>query len=121
MKTKVHFRNIDGLDHIRKFVGDSVEQSIGRFDSNRQFDGHVVLGMVSGRSETHRPVFECELLINGKGLSRPVVVKKHNSNFHHAIRDCLKTSAKILRRASKIRVLERRSLRFQPLSALGSA
>ena len=110
MKTSVQFRNFNGLEHIQNYVKDSVDQSLGKFESWRQFNAHVILSMVRTRSNTHTPIFECEVLIKGKGLHRPVITKKTNSNFYQAFRSSLRAAEKILRRASKIRVTARRHL-----------
>lgn len=113
MNTSVQFRNFDGFDHIKNFVENSVDIALGKFEAWRDFETHVVLRTVKARTLTHAPVFECELVMIGKGLLRPVVVKKKNSDFYLALRDCIKASEKILRRASKARVSKRRHIGVQ--------
>jgi ribosome-associated translation inhibitor RaiA len=96
MKTLVQFRNFEGVDHLKQFVESSINQTVGKFESWRHFNIHVVLGMVKGRTDLQRPIFECELLINGRGLGRPIVVKKINSDFYQVVRSCLKATEKNL-------------------------
>lgn len=108
MRTSIQFRNLEGLDHIRSYVENSVDQTVGKFESWRQFDAHVTLGMAKTRSTNHKPIFECEVLIKGKGLQRPIFTKKTNADFYQALRSSLKAAEKILRRASKVRVSDRR-------------
>jgi|JI6StandDraft_1071083.scaffolds.fasta_scaffold314843_2 ribosome-associated translation inhibitor RaiA len=113
MKTSLQFRNFDGFDHIKSFVEDSLDHSIGKFESWRHFDIHMVMSTVKGRTETHRPIFECELMLKGKGVKRPIIVKKMNSDFYQSVRSCLKATEKIFRRSSKIRVTDRRHVEIK--------
>ncbi|MBK7963842.1 MAG: HPF/RaiA family ribosome-associated protein [Bdellovibrionales bacterium] len=113
MRTSIQFRSLEGLDHIRSYVENSVDQAVGKFESWRQFDTHVILGMAKTRSSTHKPVFECEVLVKGKGLQRTIFTKKTSADFYQAVRSSLKTVEKILRRASKIRVSDRRHPEFE--------
>jgi ribosome-associated translation inhibitor RaiA len=112
MKTSIQFRNFDGLNHLKSFVEESVDQSIGKFESWRHFDIHVVMNTAKGRSDSHRPVFECELLIKGQGVNRPIFVKKINTDFYQSVRSTLRAAEKIFRRTSKIRVTNRRLKEF---------
>lgn len=113
MRLDLQFRNFQGLDHIRDYVETTIEQVLGKFETGRQFDVQVFMGMVKARSTTHAPVFECEVLVNGKGLKRPIFAKKTSSDFYKAVRSCLKATEKNLRRTSRIRVTRRR--RPEPL------
>lgn len=114
MQINLQFRNFEGLDHIRDYVESSVDQFLGKFESWRQFDVQIFMGMVKARSATHVPVFECEVLVNGKGLQRSIFAKKASPDFYKAVRSCLKATEKSLRRASKIRVSHRRRLAAMP-------
>ena len=108
LKTTVEFKNLEGLDHIRKYVEEAVNKNLGRFESWRRFDVHVILGTCRGRSETHRPIFESEFCIRGKGINRTIFVKKSSTDLYLAISECIRVSEKAFRRLSKIRVTERR-------------
>lgn len=121
MRTSLKFRNFEGLDHIRNYVENVADQFLGKFESWRQFDTHIVLGMAKARSTTHPPVFECEVLVKGRGLRRPVFTKKTSADFYQALRDSLKAAEKSLRRASKIRVSARRRVALLPAENLESA
>lgn len=112
MKTSILFRNFDGLDHLKNFVEESVDQSIGKFESWRHVDIHIVMSTAKGRSDLHRPIFECEMLIKGKGVTRPIIVKKINTDFYQSVRSSLRAAEKIFRRTSKIRVTNRRHKEF---------
>jgi ribosome-associated translation inhibitor RaiA len=104
----VQFRNFEGFEHLRSFVEKAANQTLGRFESWKNFETHIVLATVKSRTTTHAPVFECELLMKSRGLQKPIVVKKESSNFYQAVRNCVKASEKILRRESKVRVSIRR-------------
>jgi ribosomal subunit interface protein len=108
MKTTTQFKNISGLEHIRNFVENSINQSLGKFEAWREFDAHVVMRTAKARSDSHKPVFESELVIEGKGLNRPIIVKKKNSDFYQAFNACILAAEKSLRRISKKRVTLRR-------------
>ena len=113
MKTKIQFRTIEELDHLKTFVEDTVEQSLRKFESWHNFDVRLVLGTAKGRSHSHRPIFNCELILKCNEFSRPIIVRKLNSNFYHMVRDCLKSAEKILRRSSKIQTTVRRNNEYE--------
>lgn len=110
MKTSLQFRNFDGLDHIKLFTEESIYQSLDKFEAWRDFDIHMVISTVKARSSSHRPIFQCELLLTGKGIAKPIIVKKISSDFYHSVRTCLHVAEKKLRRSSKIRVTNRRKI-----------
>lgn len=108
MKTQVQFKNLQGMEHIREYVASSFSLSLARFEMWKEFDSQIILGTDKARSENHRPVFHCELILRSRDLHSPVIVKKSNANFYTAIHDTLHAAEKILRRRSKARVSKRR-------------
>jgi ribosome-associated translation inhibitor RaiA len=108
MRTSMQFKNFDGFEHLREFVLESVEHTLGKFESHRDFETQIILGAEKRMGDGHKPVFECEILLRGKGIHKPIVAKKKNIDFYQAVRSCLRASEKILRRTSRIRVSKRR-------------
>lgn len=103
MEATVQFRNLEGLNHIRSYLAESVTHTLGKFDKWGKFYARIILRKTHNRKGNHPPHFECELLINGKGIKRAIIVKKKSKDFYLAVRDCLSASEKILRRKSKIK------------------
>lgn len=114
MRTEIQFRNFKGLDHLKFFVEVSMIESLERFEKWRDFKSHVILSTTKARSDVHKPVFECELLLSGKGIGRNVIVKKRNGDFYQAVRSAIQATEKILRRRSKIREKVRRHTTIRP-------
>ncbi len=109
MNTNVQFINLNGFNHMRLFVEASVDRSLGKFDAADKLDTNVSLGVARARTETQSPLFECEVLITGNGRwFRPIVVKKENTDFYKAFKECLNSAEKGLRRQSKLRSSSRR-------------
>jgi ribosome-associated translation inhibitor RaiA len=103
MTTLVQFRNFQGLEHIRAYIENAVDLSVGKFESWRHFNTRVIVGLAKGRSDLHHPIFECELVIRGTSRSIPLVVKKADPDIYRALRSCMHAAEKILRRSSKMR------------------
>ncbi|MEQ1664171.1 MAG: HPF/RaiA family ribosome-associated protein [Bdellovibrionales bacterium] len=121
MKASIQFKNFAGLDHLRESVSELIDHSIGRFEAWHDFDTHVVIGLVRGRTDTHGPIFECELLLKGKGMPKRLFVKRQNADFHAAVRDCFKVSEQILKKTSRERVSKRRNAKYIPVPDVGAA
>jgi ribosome-associated translation inhibitor RaiA len=112
MKTLIRCKNFEQSSQIRDFIEESLDHSVGKFEAWRGFEAEITLKNLRGRSASHYPQFECELLIRGKKIGHPIFVKKESPNLFHAVHDCLKVCEKILRRSAKIRVSNRRHIKL---------
>ena len=49
MKTKVIFRGFEGFDHLKSFVQETIEHSIGRLDHGNIHEIKVIVGTTHSR------------------------------------------------------------------------
>ncbi len=110
MNTAIQFKNFDRFEHLQDFALDSIDHTLGKFDRDDKMETRMTVESLVEKSGSHRPVFECEIVVIGSQVNRPIVVKKKDFDFYQAIRACLKASRKILRRASKMRISNRRKI-----------
>lgn len=93
MKTNVIFRGFEGFEHLKKFVVDTIEHSIGRLDLSNVREIKVIVGTTHSRRQGHPPDFSCEAVM--KTNRRTFFAKKMDVNFHSAVRKCSKALSKI--------------------------
>lgn len=91
------------MKDVRSLIEQSVVSSLGKFESDRKLETRVILGTARARSGNHRPIFECEILVEGDNALRPIFVKKSDPDLVKVLKNCLKVSEKMLRRSSKIK------------------
>jgi ribosome-associated translation inhibitor RaiA len=115
MRTQIIFRGFAGLDHLKAFVLDSLEQSVGKLDTHKVDDVKVILDTTHHRHEGQPPEFLCEAII--KTRQRTFFTKKIDRDFHMSVKKCMKVIAKNLLNSNrakrdKRRVLDRHQLAY---------
>lgn len=108
MKTEIQFRDFAPEPHLRDFINDLLMSSLGRFEAWRDFDVQVFVKEDRHRNFAHPPIFQVELKLKALRQSSNFLVKKSNVDFYRCVRDAVDTCERGLRRASKIRVAQRR-------------
>ncbi len=93
MKTNVIFRGFEGFDHLKSFVIDTIEHSIGKLDLGNIQEVKIIVGTTHSRRIGHPPDFSCEAVMKTK--KRTFIAKKIDLDFHSAVKKCVKTLSKI--------------------------
>ena len=108
MKTNVIFRGFEGFDHLKSFVLDSIEHSIGKLDLGNVQEIKVIVGTTHSRRLGHPPDFSCEAVM--KTRKRTFFAKKMDLDFHSAVRKCAKALSKIFINTNRNARDKRRSI-----------
>lgn len=93
MKTEIIFRGFEGFDHLKTFVQDTLEHSIGKLDLGNVQAIKVIVGTNHSRRLGHPPSFSCEAVM--KTRKRIFFAKKMDLNFQSAVRKCARTLSKM--------------------------
>ncbi len=108
MKTNIIFKNFEGFEHIRNFVEDATEKSLGKFERSKEFIASVICGVRRHTDNNNQSVFDCEVILSPGNNAHKTVVKRSGPNFYTSIKECLRTAERILKLNSKKRVHFRR-------------
>lgn len=108
MKTNIIFRGFEGFDHLKSFVQDTIEHSIGKLDLGNVQEIKVIVGTTHSRRLGHPPDFSCEAVMKTK--KRTFFAKKMDLDFHSAVRKCAKALSKIFINTSRNARDKRRSI-----------
>ena len=108
MKTLVHFRGFEGLEHLRGFVKDCLERSVSRFEKQKALSAEVHVGTLFPRSQTHGADYSCEVVVRDPTSHRTIVVKKQGEDFYTAVRNCVEVVERVMARLSDRRTARRR-------------
>lgn len=108
MKTNVIFRGFEGFDHLKSFVQDTIEHSIGKLDLGNVQEIKVIVGTNHSRRLGRPPDFSCEAVMKTK--RRTFFAKKMDLDFHSAVRKCAKALSKIFINSSRNARDKRRSI-----------
>jgi hypothetical protein len=108
MKTNVIFRGFEGFDHLKTFVQDTIEHSIGKLDLGNVQEIKVIVGTTHSRRLGHPPDFSCEAVM--KTRKRTFFAKKMDLDFHSAVRKCAKALSKIFINTNRNARDKRRSI-----------
>lgn len=93
MKTKVIFRGFEGFEHLKNFVQETVEHSLGKLDIGNVQEVKVIVGKTHSRRLGHPPSFSCEAVM--KTRKRTFFAKKMDLDFQAAVRKCAKALSQI--------------------------
>ena len=94
MKTQVIFRGFEGLDHLKSFVQETLEHSIGKLDLGSSDEIKVIVGTTHARRLGRPPTFVCESLM--KSRNRSFFAKKNDIDFQSSVRKCVKALSKLV-------------------------
>lgn len=108
MRLQVKLRNMADYSHLKKFVHSETQECIGKFERGREFQAEVSVRSIQTRPGARPWAYECQLLFVGDQLSGNLFVRKSGPNFHSAVRRCLDSAEKKLRRESSTRTVRRR-------------
>lgn len=108
MKQRIQFKDFEGSEATREFITQQLSEHLEKFESNKEFYSSVIMSTARSRNNSHKPIFECEIVLHKNGNKSPIIVKKTDLNFHNAIRNAMVAAEKVLRRSAKIRVTRRR-------------
>lgn len=121
MRTYVTFRGFEGIDHLKSFVINTTRTAIEKYEGGLVSDTNLVLSAHHFYSrEVPAVEYECEALIRGPNFDSPLIVKKRHSDFYLAVRSCLKSVDKILRRNSRLKATRRRRAYGSPLKVVNA-
>lgn len=93
MKTEIIFRGFEGFEHLKTFIHDTIEHSVGKLDLGNVQAIKVTVGTNHSRRLGHPPSFSCEAVM--KTRKRTFFAKKIDLNFQASVRKCLRTLSKM--------------------------
>lgn len=108
MKTQVTFRGFEALDHLRTYVEDCLNNSVGKLDLGHIDEVKVIVGTTNSRRLGHKPQFLCEAVM--KTQRRVFFAKKIDLDFQSSVRKCMKALSKRLINTTRTRRDKRRSI-----------
>ncbi len=92
MRTNIIFRGFEGFEHLRDYVQDCLDSSLGKLNLNSVDEIKVIVDTTHGRRLGHPPQFLCETVMKTK--NRNFFAKKTDASFHHSIKKCTRAIAK---------------------------
>lgn len=108
MKTNIIFRGFEGFDHLRNYVQDCLDNSLGKLDLGQIDEIKVIVDTTHHRRLGHPPQFLCEAMM--KTRNRNFFTKKTDLNFHASVKKCTRALAKIYVGMTRSRRDKRRSI-----------
>ncbi len=103
MKTNVVFKDFQGFEHLNGFVNEAVEATLGKFEGRRPVEVKVIVGTTHAKHQGQPVQFECEALLTSN-RSKNLFAKKKHANFYTAVKTCMKSLERILRREMKTKI-----------------
>ncbi len=107
MKTNVVFKDFQGFEHLTSFVNEALESTLGKFEGKRPLEVKVILATTHARHHGQPMEFQCEALLTSN-RQKNLFAKKTDVNFYTAVRSCMKTLEKIIRRELGAKIKNRR-------------
>ncbi len=107
MKTQVIFRGFEGFDHLKKYVLDCLENTVGKLDTHSLDEVKVIVDTTHNRRLGHPPEFLCEALMRTR--ARTFFTKKIDKDFHASVKKCMKALSKTLINSTRAKRDKRRS------------
>ncbi len=107
MKTNVVFKDFQGFEHLLSFVNESLEATLAKYEHHRALEVKVIVGTEHGRHQGQPPEFFCEAILLSN-REKNLFARKSNSNFHSAVRSCMKTLERNIRRETQTKIHSRR-------------
>lgn len=92
MKTQIIFRGFEGFDHLKKYIIDSFESSVGKLDLSQVDDLKVIVGTTHARRLGHPPSFSCEAIMKSK--RHTFFAKKTDAEMQNSVKKCMKAIAR---------------------------
>ncbi len=106
---QIIFRGFEGLDHLKVFVMDCLESTVGKIDTNNQTtEVKVILGTTHHRHLGQPPEFLCETLLKTK--RRTFFTKKIDQDFYASVKKCMKALSKNLINSNRSKREKHRSM-----------
>ena len=94
MTNMISFKNLESLDHLRDFIEDRIEDTIGQLVQNRDLRANV---KIEKKGQSH-PDYSCEIVIYHPGLRKQIVARKSSPDFYQSVRETCRAIEKSLRR-----------------------
>jgi ribosome-associated translation inhibitor RaiA len=110
METKIFIKDFREIPDHRDFVLNLTDRIMGKFRNYQNMEASVIVGIKAQGQESHKHLFECEVLIHDPDMHRVVVAKGQNKDFQQAVRSSLRIAEKILRRNLGKRLTLRRHI-----------
>ncbi|MBC7741537.1 MAG: HPF/RaiA family ribosome-associated protein [Bdellovibrionaceae bacterium] len=107
MKTNVVFKDFQGFEHLLGFVNESLEATIAKYEQHRKLEVKVIVGTTHGRHQGQPPEFLCEAILTSN-REKNLFARKSHTNFHSAVRSCMKALERIIRRETRTKLQSRR-------------
>ncbi|MBC7420662.1 MAG: HPF/RaiA family ribosome-associated protein [Bdellovibrio sp.] len=107
MKTNVVFKDFQGFEHLNGFVNEALEDTLGKFEGRRPIEVKVIVGTAHAKHQGQPLQFVCEALFTSN-RSKNLFAKKTHANFYTAVKSCMKSLERIIRREMKTKVQKHR-------------
>lgn len=108
MKTNIIFRGFEGFDHLKTYVQECLDNSLGKLDLGKIDEIKVIVDTTHHRRQGHPPRFLCEAMMKAK--NRTYFSKKTDANFQASVKKCAKALSKIYVSATRSQRDKRRSI-----------
>lgn len=106
MRTQIIFRGFEGLDHLKTYVLNCLEQYVGKLDTNK---GEVKIIVNTTHHRQSQPTeFLCEAIM--KTRQRTFFTKKVDKDFYTSVKKCMKALSKSLINSNRAKRDKRRSV-----------
>lgn len=92
MRTNIIFRGFEGFEHLRNYVQDSLDSSLGKLNLDKVDEIKIIIDTTHHRRLGHPPEFLCEAMMKTK--NRQFFSKKTDVNFYQSVRKCTRAIAK---------------------------
>lgn len=94
MTNTISFKNLESLEHLKEFINEHIDHTIGQFVQNRSLRANII---VEKKGQSH-PDYSCEIVIYHPALRKQIVARKSSHDFYKSVRDTCRAIEKNLRR-----------------------
>lgn len=108
MKAHIIFRGFEGFDHLKSYVLDCLEHTVGKLDTNKMKEIKIIIDTTHNRHQRQPPEFLCEAIM--KTSHRTFFTKKIDKDFYTSVKKCMKALSKNLINNTRIKRDKRRSI-----------
>lgn len=106
MKTQIIFRGFEGFDHLKSFVQETLEHSLGKLELGNVDEVKMIVGTTHARRLGRPPSFLCEAIM--KSRNRSFFAKKIDLDFQNSVRKCVKALSRLVINSSRSKRDKRR-------------
>ena len=100
MTNTISFRNLAPEDHLRDFIDDYFEQTIGHVTQRRPVSAKIIVEKIRSSNHLHT-AYVCEVVLRDPLSRNSVIARKTSSNFYQCVKATCHAIEKSIRRMTQ--------------------